>query len=293
VKPPPFEYHAPDSLEEVLALLAEYGDEAKVLAGGQSLMPLLAMRLARPAHLVDVNGVADLAGTHERDGTIAFGAMVRARDAERSPTVREALPLLAEALPFVGHVAIRNRGTIGGSMAHADASAELPAVAVATEAEMVVRSVRGERTLTAGEFFSGHFTTALDDDECLLEVRFPRSAAGVGWCFSEVARRHGDFALVGVGAMVALDEGGSIGEARLALLGVSDRAVRVPIAEAGLVGEEPSAGVFAAAADAAVADLEPASDVHGSAAFRRHLAGVTVRRALATAADRAGARRLE
>jgi carbon-monoxide dehydrogenase medium subunit len=287
VKTPAFEYHAPDTLEEALALLAEHGDEAKVLAGGQSLVPLLAMRLARPSQLVDINGIAALGSVGTANGGIGVGAIVRERDAERSAEVAARVPLLAEALPFIGHVAIRNRGTIGGSLAHADASAELPCVAVATEASVVVRSAaRGERTLAAEGFLAGHFTHAMDDDECLVEVRFPTTPAGAGWSFQEVARRHGDFALVGVGAMVRLD-GGAIAEARIALMGVADRAVRARAAEAALVGAAPGPETFAAAAQDAVADLEPASDVHGSAAFRKHLAGVTVRRALTTAAERA------
>jgi CO/xanthine dehydrogenase FAD-binding subunit len=195
--------------------------------------------------------------------------------------------VLAEALPLIGHVSIRNRGTMGGSIAHADASAELPAVAVATGAEMVVRSVRGERVVPADEFFVSHFTTALDDDELLTEVRIPSGPAGAGWAFHEIVRRHGDFALVGVAAMVVLD-GDRIGEARITLMGVADRAVRAAAAEAGLAGQAVDADIVAAAASEATKDLDPASDMHGSAEFRRHLAGVAVRRALTTAAGRAG-----
>lgn len=288
MKTPPFEYHAPGTLDDALALLAEHGDEATVLAGGQSLVPLLAMRLARPAHLVDLNGVDGLAGIADRGDVVAVGTMTRERDAERAPVIRDKVPLLAEALPLVGHVAIRNRGTVGGSMAHADAAAELPAVALATEAEMVLRSRRGERTVRADDFFLGHFTTAKADDECLVEVRFPASPPDAGWAFEEVARRHGDFALVGVGAMVALDGAGSIREARLALLGVAERPVRAHDAEAAVVGAAPSADAFTAAGQAAAADLEPGSDIHGSSGYRRHLAAVTVRRALTRAAERAG-----
>ena len=197
MKTPRFEYHAPRTTEEVLALLAEHGDEAKVLAGGQSLVPLLAMRLSRPSHLIDLNEVDDLAGIREVNGVVAFGATTREREAESSSLVGERLPILAEALPKIGHVSIRNRGTIGGSMAHADASAELPAVALITGAEMVVRSSRHERVLAADDFFVSHFTTAMDDDELLTEVQIPKGPAGAGWAFVEVARRHGDFALGG------------------------------------------------------------------------------------------------
>jgi carbon-monoxide dehydrogenase medium subunit len=288
VKNAPFDYHAPRTLDEVLALLAEHGDEAKVLAGGQSLVPLLAMRLARPSQLVDINEVAELAGIRPVDGTgVAFGTLTRERDAERSPLVAEHLPLLAEALPLIGHVSIRNRGTVGGSMAHADASAELPAVALATGAEMVVRSARGERVVAAEDFFVSHFTTALDDDELLTEVRMPSGPAGAGWAFHEIARRHGDFALVGVAAMVVLERD-RICDARVTLMGVADRPVRAGAAEAALVGQPVDDDTTAAAAYEATKDLDPASDMHGSAEFRRHLAGVAVRRALTTAASRAG-----
>jgi len=288
VKNAPFEYHAPRSVEEVVALLAEHGDEGKVLAGGQSLVPLLAMRLARPSQLVDINEVAELSGIRALDGTgVGFRTLTRHRDAERSSLVAERLPVLAEALPMIGHVSIRNRGTVGGSIAHADASAELPAVAVATGAEMVVRSVRGERVVPADEFFVSHFTTSLDDDELLTEVRMPSGPAGSGWAFHEIARRHGDFALVGVAAMVCLD-GDRVRESRVALMGVADRAIRASGAEAMLGGQPARADSFAAAAREATANLKPASDIHGSEEFRRHLAGVAVRRALITAASRAG-----
>ena len=289
MKTAPFEYAAPGTVDEVVGLLGEHGDEAKIIAGGQSLVPMLAMRLARPTQLVDVNGVAGLDGIDDRGDHVAFGATARERDAERSALVAARLPLLAEALPYIGHVSIRNRGTIGGSMAHADASAELPAVAAITDAEMVVRSTRGERVIAADDFFVSHFTTALDDDECVVEVRIPTGPAGAGWSFQEVARRHGDFALVGVAAMVALNGGGAIGEARVCLIGVADRPVRARDVEQSLVGAGVSSDTFTAAAADAVRDLEPGSDMHGSSDYRRHLAGVVVRRALTAAAERAGA----
>jgi carbon-monoxide dehydrogenase medium subunit len=288
MKTAPFEYHAPRSVDEVLSLLTEHADEAKVLAGGQSLVPLLAMRLARPSQLIDINNVAGLSGIRPLDGHgVAFGALTRERDAERSSLVATRLPVLAEALPLIGHVSIRNRGTVGGSMAHADASAELPAVAVVTGAEMVVRSAGGERIVPAAEFFDGHFTTSMADNELLTEVRIPGGPDGAGWAFYEIARRHGDFALVGVAAMLAL-EGGQVREARLALMGVADRAIRAAGAETLLAGQAASGDTFAAAAQEATRDLTPAADVHGSAEFRRHLAGVAVRRALTAAASRAG-----
>jgi CO/xanthine dehydrogenase FAD-binding subunit len=283
-----FEYAAPRSVDETLALLAEHADDAKVLAGGQSLVPLLAMRLARPTVVVDVNDVEELAGIRPIDGGgLAVGALTRERTAELSPLVADRVPSLAEALPMIGHVSIRNRGTIGGSLAHADASAELPAVAVVTDAELTVRSARGERTVAAADFFVGHFTTALDDDELLTEVRFPAPPPGAGWAFHEIARRHGDFALVGVAAMVTLDDD-RIREARVALMGVADGPVRAVPAEASLAGRLPEAGALEDAAREATRDLEPASDLHGSSEFRRHLATVATRRALTTAVARAG-----
>jgi carbon-monoxide dehydrogenase medium subunit len=288
VKTAPFEYCAPRSLDEALALLGEHGEEAKVLAGGQSLVPLLAMRLARPTVVVDINELEGLSAiTATDDDGVSFGALTRERAAERSPLVAERLPLLAEALPLVGHVAIRNRGTVGGSIVHADASGELPAVALITEAEMVVRSTRGERVIAADDFFEGHFTTAMADDELLTEVRIPGGPPGAGWAFDEVARRRGDFALVGAGAMVAVVDG-VIREARIALIGVAGRPVRASHVETALVGQAAQAAVFEAAARDAAAGLEPASDVHGSGEFRRHLAGVVTRRALTAAAVRSG-----
>jgi carbon-monoxide dehydrogenase medium subunit len=288
VKTAAFEYCAPGSLDEAIALLGEHGDEAKVLAGGQSLVPLLAMRLARPTVVIDINELDGLSAIAPTDGGgLTLGAMTRERAAERSPDVAARVPVLAEALPLVGHVAIRNRGTVGGSIVHADASGELPAVALVTDAEMVARSTRGERVIAANGFFHGHFTTAMADDELLTEVRIPAGAPGAGWAFDEVARRRGDFALVGAAAMVAMTDG-VIGEARIALIGVAGQPVRVPDAEAALVGQPADASTFEAAAREAVAGLEPASDVHGSGEFRRHLAGVVTRRALTAAARRTG-----
>jgi aerobic carbon-monoxide dehydrogenase medium subunit len=284
---PRFEYHAPESLDEVLALLAEHGDEAKVLAGGQSLVPLLAMRLARPTQVIDINRVESLSTVAERGDRIAFGATVRERAAERSSTVRTQLPLLAEALPFIGHAAIRTRGTIGGTVAHADASAEIPCVVAALDGEVLVRSASGERTIAAPDFFQGHFTTALADDECVVEVRLPVADPSAGYAFQEIARRHGDFALVGVATMISLGDDGLITDARISLMGVADVPLRARAAEAALVGAQPIEDAFVAAAQTATADLRPASDVHGSAEYRTHLTGVIVRRALTTAGARA------
>ncbi len=287
MKPATLEYHAPETLEEVLSLLAEYGDESKIIAGGQSLVPMLSMRLARPAQLIDVADLTALAGVSLGDGVLSIGATTRERDVERSPLVTPNAPALALALPLIGHLAIRNRGTVGGSLAHADASAELPAVAVATHASMVVRGPGGERTVTAENFFVGHYTTVLEAEDCLVRIDIPTATAAAGWSVQEVARRHGDFALVGVVAMVALAADRTIGEARVCLFGVGERPVRATEVEAALVGAEPTTEVFASAAADAVRDLEPGADIHGSSDYRRHLAGVIVRRALVEATGRA------
>jgi carbon-monoxide dehydrogenase medium subunit len=289
LKPAPFRYHAPGTIEEALESLAEHGDEARPLAGGQSLVPMMAFRLARPSVLIDLNRIGELSGVRVGDSSIGFGAMVRERTAERSPAVRQGLPLLARALPLIGHEAIRSRGTIGGSMSHADPAGELPAVAVASGAEMLLRAARSpERVVAAEEFFVGHFTTALEADELLVEVRFPRPAEGTGAAFEEMARRHGDFAIVGVAAVLHVSSG-SIDHARVVLTGVGATPVRVAGAEPVLVGASPGEDLFDEAAGAAIQDLDPPSDLHGSAAYRRHVAGILIRRALARAADQISA----
>jgi aerobic carbon-monoxide dehydrogenase medium subunit len=287
VKPPPFEYHAPSSLDEALGLLARLGDEAKIIAGGQSLMPLLALRLARPAHLVDLNRVGELATIAAPNAELVLGAMVRQRAAERSSVVRERCPLLALTLPHIGHPAIRNRGTVAGSLAHADPAAELPAVALALDAKLVARSTRGERVLSASEFLVGHFTTALEADECLVEMRFPPWPDGAGCSFEEASRRRGDFAMVGVAAVLRLDAGGDVADARIVLTGVGGTAVRALDAEALLHGTRAGRDAFEAAAERAARDLEPPSDLHASRAYRRHVARALVRRALEHSAERA------
>jgi carbon-monoxide dehydrogenase medium subunit len=289
LKPPPFDYVAPTSVDEALAALVEGGEDAKVLAGGQSLIPLLSLRLAHPTVLIDINGVDELS-TLERvnDTALAVGALVRHRTVERSDVAKQAIPFLAEAMPLIGHVAIRSRGTVGGSLAHADPAAELPAIATALDATFTVRSRdRGERTIDAADFFQGYFTTAIEPDELLCSIRFPILSGRSGFAVEEVARRHGDFAMVGAVAAVTLDGAGSIGAARIALINVADRAVRASAAEGGLAGATPGESLFADAAEAAVADLEPSGDLHASPAYRRKVAAVCVRRALAKAARRA------
>jgi CO/xanthine dehydrogenase FAD-binding subunit len=286
VKPAPFRYERPSEVDEAVALLAEHGGEAKVLAGGQSLMPLMNMRLARPAVLVDITRIASLDSIEVDDGHLVVGAAARARDAELSPAVRERCPMLAESLRWVGHVEIRNRGTVCGSLAHADPVAELPLVAVTLDAELVARSARGKRTIAASDFFVSYLTTALAEDELLTSVRLPVRQSGVGWGFVEFARRHGDYALVAVAALLEGGPDGVCTRARLVLGGVDATPLRARVAERALVGQCLDGESFAAAAREVVQVLNPESDVQASGEYRRKLAGVLVERALAEAADR-------
>jgi aerobic carbon-monoxide dehydrogenase medium subunit len=286
VKLPPVEYQAPTTVAEAVGLLAEYQDEASVLAGGQSLIPLLALRLAQPAVLIDINGVEELAGVAVTDGWVTIGATTREYVAEESTTIADTVPLLAAALPLIGHEAIRSRGTVGGSLAHADPAAELPAVARALDAEFVVRGPAGQRVVPASEWFEGYLTTSRGPDELLTDVRFPAAGRGTGTSFQEVARRHGDFAMVGLATSVTLSDG-VIGEARLAFAGVSDVPVRAAGAEDLLAGERPSAELFDAAARRASGDIDPPADLHGSAEYRRKVAAALVRRGLREAVGNA------
>ncbi len=292
MKPAPFDYFDPTTLPEALALLAQYGDEGKVLAGGQSLLPLMYLRLATPRYLVDVNRVAGLDYMRVEGTTLCIGATTRQRTVERAVPVQMGWPLVVEALRQVGHAPIRNRGTFGGSIAHADPAAELPAVLVALEGTVRAVSAAGERVVPADEFFVAYLTTALDPTELLVEVRLPAPPAGSGWAFLEVSRRHGDFALVGLACLLALEaDGRHIAAARLAFTGVGGTPLRAREAEAALVGEVAGPAAFARAAALAQAAAEPDSDVHASAEFRRHLVGVVARRGLARAHERArGAR---
>jgi carbon-monoxide dehydrogenase medium subunit len=286
LKLPAFEYHLAESVEEAVGLLAELGDEAKVLAGGQSLIPLLAFRLARPAHLVDVNGLTELASITDGSG-VEIGATVRHREAERSDTVMDEAPMVAAALRFVGHTAIRNRGTIGGSIAHADPAAELPAVLTALGGEVVARSVRGVRTISAESFIQGFLTTALEADELVTAIRVPPWPASTGWAFNEFSRRNGDFAIVGVATVLGLEADGRVSNARLVFCGAGSTPMRTVAAENALIGETPSPELWAAAAQQAGAELEPPADLHGSAAYRRQLARVLATRSLHEAHERA------
>jgi CO/xanthine dehydrogenase FAD-binding subunit len=287
MKPPRFEYLAPTSLAEALEILAEHGDGAKVLAGGQSLVPLLNFRLVRPAYLVDLNEIPGLAYVRPENGHLAIGALTRQRAVETSALVRERQPLLADAMPQIGHVQIRNRGTIGGSLAHADPAAELPAVVAALDGELVVQSARGRRVLSSAEFFVGYLTTAVAPTELLVEVRLPAAPPRTGTAFLEVSRRHGDFALVGVAASLTLDPAGACARCALALTGVGPAPVVAREAAQHLVGAAPTPEVFEEVGRRVAADLHPDGDLHASGEYRRHVAGVLTRRALAQALARA------
>jgi len=291
MKPPRFEYLLPRSLDEALAMLAQHGEGAKALAGGQSLVPLLNFRLVRPAYLVDLNEIPGLDAIRIDDGHLTLGAMVRQRAVERSALVREGCPLLADAAPQIGHVQIRNRGTVGGSLAHADPAGELPAVVAALDGELVVRSTRGERRLTPEQFFVSYLTTAIAPDELLVEARVPVAPPRTGTAFLEVSRRHGDFALVGVAATVTLDDDGVCIGCAIALTGVGPRPVVARDAARALVGVKPAAGAVADVARRAAEPLTPDSDLHASSDYRKHLAGVLTRRALTRAAGRLDAAR--
>ncbi len=288
MKPPAFDYYAPDSLDEALALLDRLGANGKLLAGGQSLVPLLNMRLARPQAIVDLNRVPGLADIRRDGDELVLGAMVRHLQLERDPVVRAHVPLLSEVADHIAHIQIRTRGTLGGSLANAAPAAELPAAMTALEAKLVVRSARGgARTLPPAEFFAGPLQTALAANEVLVEVRVPIPAPGTGWAFAEFARRRGDFALAGAAALARLDARGRVASARLALCGVGDVPLRLHDVERSLVGAETGASALARVASAVRAAVPGRADLQLSAESRREVAGEIAQRALARAIERA------
>lgn len=289
MKPAPFAYHAPDSLEAALELAAQHGPDARWLAGGQSLVPAMNFRLVEPSVLLDLNRLSELDYLEKTgDGGLRIGAMTRQRRVERDPAVARLSPLLAEAMPHVAHPQIRNRGTIGGSIVHADPAAELPVVAVALDARFHVRSLEEERTVGAADFFQGLFTVDLAPGEMLIEVEIPPWPAGAGWSFLEVARRHGDYALVGVAALLTLDGAGRCRRARLLYLNVGDQPVDARKAAQQLAGQPVTGEAIAAAAEtAATEEIDPVADVHASVPYQRHLVRVLTARALRQALTRA------
>jgi CO/xanthine dehydrogenase FAD-binding subunit len=284
VKPAPFEYYAPKTLTEALDLLTRFGETAKPLAGGQSLVPMMNFRLARPAHLVDLNGLRELNYIKVENGGLRIGAMTRQRALERSPILAEGWPLLQEATRHIGHVQVRNRGTVGGSLAHAYPAAELPVAVTALDASLVLRREREERIVAAKEFFIDVMTTLLQPGELLVEIRVPPAAARTGSAFEEVSRRHGDFALAGVAAVVALRADGTIDRASLVFAGA--KPVLWSQAET-LIGHRPDGARFNQAAHAAGTELDCESDIHASAEYRREVSKALARRVLEKAAARA------
>ncbi len=285
MKPAPFDYAAPATVDEAVTLLAARGDEAKILAGGQSLVPMMNFRLVRPTCLIDINRIDSLAGIAERDGRLHIGAMTRHRAVERSALVGEKNGLLAEGVRLIGHAAIRSRGTVGGSIVHADPTAELPAILAALDGAVKVVGPNGRRTIGWRDLFQTYFTTSLEPSEICEEVIIPILPPDAGWAFEEFARRHGDFAVVGI-AVVLRAEGGRCTEARIAVTGAGPTPVRAAEAEACLTGEAPTPALFEEAGRRVAEAVEPDADLHASEAYRRHLAKVLTVRALKRAAAR-------
>jgi carbon-monoxide dehydrogenase medium subunit len=285
MKPPAFAYHDPTTIEEALGLLSRL-ENARILAGGQSVMPMLNMRFVQPDHLIDLNRIADLTGISLDDHSVLIGAMTRQRALETHDAMAARLPLVREALAHVGHRQTRNRGTIGGSLCHLDPAAELVAVALALDAKVAVRGKRGDRTIPVGAFAAGYMTPAIEPDEIVAAVEFPFPATDSGQCFVEYARRHGDFALASVAAILEADAAGRIARVAIAIGGVAAVPVRLAAAEADLVGNAPDAELYRGAA-AHCATLDALDDAITPGWYRRQVAGVLVERALATAWRRA------
>ena len=286
MKPAAFEYFAPATVDEALALLHEHGDEAKILAGGQSLMPLMNLRLARPKVIVDINRISGLDGiAASADGGLAIGALARQRAVEKSALVRERQPLLVATMPLIGHFQIRNRGTIGGSIVHADPAAELPALSLLLDCEFLLARKGGARVIAAADFFLGYLTTAIEPGELLMEIRVPKWRAGTVWGIDEIARRKGDFALLGALVRAELN-GGILQDVAIVMFGVGGKPQRIESAEAILKGHPIEPGVLRALSQAIADELEPDSDIHASSAYRKEVGGVLARRVLESALTR-------
>ena len=285
MKPAPFDYYAPTSIDQALDHVAQLGYGAKILAGGQSLIPTMNFRLAQPSALIDLNNISELAYIRPSDdGGVLIGAMTRQSTVERDPLIAQRAPLVRACMPFIAHPQIRTRGTFGGSIAHADPAAELPSVTVTLGARYRVRSTRGERWIPATEFFVGLFTTQLQSDEIVVEVALPPLPPRSGWSFQEVARQSGAYGLVGVAAVVTLDDKKRCQMARMVFLSCGEKPMLAQQAAKTLVGQSPTPAAIRAAAEAAAkADVDPSSDIHASAAYRRHLVKVLAVRALTEA----------
>ena len=280
MKPAPFKYVAPRSLEEAIAVLQQNSLDGKILAGGQSLLPLLNLRLAKPKVLIDVNGISDFDTIRESPESISIGAMTRQSKVENSSLVREKCPILSEAIRHIGHIAIRHRGTIGGSLVHADPAAELPALTLALDATFELAAKGRDRTVPAEEFFVDYMTTVLAPDEILLRIFFPVLRPSSGYALEEIARRHGDFAIAGVVTIVELDHAGKIAAARIALFGVAPTPVRARGAERALIGQSPNEDTFRDAAALVAEVLDPPEDIRGTRAYRKRVAVILTARAL-------------
>jgi len=289
LKPARFEYHRPRAIDEALAALREFGEEGKILAGGQSLMPLMNFRLAQPAHLIDINFMDGWDYLRSEKGAFKVGCLARQARLLDDPLIRQHCPLLADALAHVGYTQTRNRGTLCGSLAHADPAAELPAVMLALDGFLTVASLTTKREIAARDFFQSYLTTALAGDEIVLEATIPEMPSRAGWSFTEFARRFGDFAIVGVAVLLVPDKD-QIADARITLTGVGDKPWRERKLEEKLIGEKGDPGVFAKVAGEIAASIEPSSDIHATESYRRSLAGVLTRRALTDAWRKAGAK---
>ena len=286
--PSRFEYHRASSIEEALALLDRYGEDAKLLAGGQSLIPLLKLRFAAPEHLIDLNPIADLGAISERDGVLRIGALTRHNDLIRSAVIARGYPVIAAAAPQIADPLVRNLGTIGGSLAHADPAGDLGAVMLAMGASVLLRSSGGERVVGIDEFLVDTFTTTMTPNEVLTEVHVPTPAARSGGAYLKLERKVGDFATVAAAVTLSLDNG-SVGRAGIALTGVDAKNVHASDAEASLAGAAPSDEAFAEAGRLAAAAAHPVSDVRGSEAYKRHMIEVYVRRGLSRSLEMANA----
>lgn len=286
MKPAPFEYHLPEDVGQATALLGELGDDGRILAGGQSLLPLMNFRLAQPEHIVDINGLGELDYIRREDGSLAVGAIARQSAVELSGHTRSEVPLLYEALQSVAHPPVRHRGTVVGSVAHADPAAELPAVAVALGAQVTMTGASGSRSVGAEDFFLGPFETVVEPGELVTEVSFPLARPGEGTAFTEFARRHGDFAVAGAAVRLGLEEDRVAG-ASIVLCAVGPRPMRAAEAERLLEGRVPDADLIEAAARAAAQAVEPGADIHGGTEYRRGVTRSEVRRALSLAVERA------
>jgi carbon-monoxide dehydrogenase medium subunit len=288
MKPAPFEYHAPDSIEQASDLMSRFVGEAKILAGGQSLVPAMNFRIVQPSALIDLNRVAALGYVRQEDSVLRIGAMTRERELEFNPLISRWAPLLVEAAPHIAHPQIRNRGTIGGSIVNADPAAELPVLMLALSARLKAKNVSGERWIDAQDFFMGMFTTALEPDEILVEIELPASPPRTGWSFLEIAPRAGDYALMGVTALVTLDQNGKCERAKLVYLNAGEGPVEAKEAEKLLIGESLNDGLFESAASrASETEMNPFGNIHTSPEFQSHLANILTKKALKQATQRA------